>query len=161
MTYNILLRASAQARDVALVERFFQEMEAAKIHPDLVSYNGVIGAYGKSGDFVQMEKTLFIMRLVKHIKPDTVTSNTLIDSYGRGREFVKMEQVSVLFQGGSIFFPCQNRTSHVYRILDICNVFMKLTRLVGYRYVFVLEICIFLSNSLNFQLLIFELVTSC
>ncbi|KAG0581677.1 hypothetical protein KC19_4G271000 [Ceratodon purpureus] len=93
VTYNILLRASARACDVALVERFFQEMEAAKIYPDLVSYNGVIGAYGKTGDFVQMEKTLFIMRLQKHIKPDTVTSNTLLDSYGRGREFVKMEQV--------------------------------------------------------------------
>lgn len=71
-------------------------MEAAKVYPNVVSYNGVIGAYGKAGDFLQMEKTLFVMRLQKHIKPDTVTSNTLIDSYGRGREFTKMEQVRVL-----------------------------------------------------------------
>jgi len=95
VTYNILLRASAQACDVVQVERFFQEMEAAKIYPDRISYNGVIGAYGKTGDFVQMEKTLFVMRLRKHIKPDIVTSNTLIDSYGLAREYVKMEQVSV------------------------------------------------------------------
>lgn len=118
MTYNILLRASAQACDVAQVEGFFQEMEAAKIYPNLVSYNGVIGAYGKAGDFVQMEKTLFVMRLQKHIKPDTVTSNTLIDSYGRGREFVKMEQVSVLFQNGSIFFPA-NGSFHVREVHKI------------------------------------------
>jgi pentatricopeptide repeat protein len=117
VTYNILLRASAHACDVALVERFFQEMEAAKIHPDRVSYNGVIGAYGKAGDFVQMEKTLFVMRLRKHIKPDTVTSNTLIDSYGRGREFVKMEQVSVLFQSGSIFSPAKENFSCILEFL--------------------------------------------
>lgn len=93
VTYNILLRASAQACDVAGVERFFKEMETARIYPDLVSYNGVIGAYGKAGDYVQMEKTLFVMRMQKHIKPDNVTSNALIESYGRGKDFVKMEQV--------------------------------------------------------------------
>lgn len=111
MTYNILLRASAQACDVARVEKFFKEMEATGIYPDLVSYNGVIGAYGKAGNYVQMEKTLFVMRMQKHIKPDNVTSNTLIESYGRGRDFVKMEQVSAdspqsiihfLFSGSSI-----------------------------------------------------------
>jgi pentatricopeptide repeat protein len=96
VTYNILLRASAH---------------------DRVSYNGVIGAYGKAGDFVQMEKTLFVMRLRKHIKPDTVTSNTLIDSYGRGREFVKMEQVSVLFQSGSIFSPAKENFSCILEFL--------------------------------------------
>ncbi|KAG0592861.1 hypothetical protein KC19_1G285800 [Ceratodon purpureus] len=93
VTYNILLRASAQACDVARVEGLFKEMEAARIYPDNVSYNGVIGAYGKAGDYVQMEKTLFVMRMQKHIKPDNVTSNTLIESYGRGKDFVKMEQV--------------------------------------------------------------------
>lgn len=98
VTYNILLRASAQACDVAGVERFFKEMETARIYPDLVSYNGVIGAYGKAGDYVQMEKTLFVMRMQKHIKPDNVTSNALIESYGRGKDFVKMEQVSLDFR---------------------------------------------------------------
>ncbi|XP_024373045.1 uncharacterized protein [Physcomitrium patens] len=93
VTYNILLRGSAQVRDILQVERFFEEMEVEKIHPNLISYNGVIGAYGKAGDLVQMEKTLFTMRILKHIKPDTVTSNTLIESYGYGRDFVKMEQV--------------------------------------------------------------------
>ena len=125
MTYNILLRASAQACDVALVERFFHEMEATGIHPDLVSYNGVIGAYGKARDFVQMEKTLFIMRLQKHIKPDTVTSNTLIDSYGRGREFVKMEQVSTISEWINLF-PCKMELFMYVRVLDIFYVFMKL-----------------------------------
>lgn len=93
VTYNILLRASAQACDVARVERFFKEMEASRIYPDIVSYNGVIGAYGQAGDFVHMEKSLFVMRMQKHIKPDNVTSNTLIESYGRGMDFEKMEQV--------------------------------------------------------------------
>ena len=97
VTFNILLRASAQACDASRVERFFKEMEAARIYPDLVSYNGVIGAYGKAGDYVQMEKTLFVMRMQKHIKPDNMTSNTLIESYGRGKDFVKMEQVGILF----------------------------------------------------------------
>lgn len=79
---------------MAQVESLFKEMEAAGIYPDIVSYNGVIGAYGKAGDFVQMEKTLYVMRIQKHIKPDNVTSNSLIESYGRGKDFVKMEQVS-------------------------------------------------------------------
>jgi pentatricopeptide repeat protein len=72
-------------------------MEASRIYPDIVSYNGVIGAYGQAGDFVHMEKTLFVMRMQKHIKPDNVTSNTLIESYGRGMDFEKMEQVSILW----------------------------------------------------------------
>lgn len=93
VTYNILLRASAQACDVARVESFFKEMEESRVYPDIVSFNGVIGAYGKAGNYVQMEKTLFVMRMQKHIKPDTVTSNSLIESYGRGKDFVKMEQV--------------------------------------------------------------------
>lgn len=93
VTYNILLRASAQLGDVVQVDRFFKEMEAAKIYPDLVTYNGVIGAYAEAGDYVQMEMTLFVMRIQKHIKPDNVTSNTLIGAYGRGKDFVKMEQV--------------------------------------------------------------------
>jgi pentatricopeptide repeat protein len=112
VTYNILLRASAQACDVARVERFFKEMETAGIYPDLVSYNGVIGAYGKAGDYVQMEKTLFVMRMQKHIKPDNVTSNTLIESYGRGKDFAKMEQVSVLCHPRSLTF-CLEILSHV------------------------------------------------
>lgn len=118
MTYNILLRGSAQVRDILQVERFFEEMEVEKIHPNLISYNGVIGAYGKAGDLVQMEKTLFTMRILKHIKPDTVTSNTLIESYGYGRDFVKMEQVSVQSQKwNTVYFshfwtpPCVSTTN--------------------------------------------------
>lgn len=104
VTYNILLRASAQLGDVVQVDRFFKEMEAAKIYPDLVTYNGVIGAYAEAGDYVQMEMTLFVMRIQKHIKPDNVTSNTLIGAYGRGKDFVKMEQVSVITPIFSIHF---------------------------------------------------------
>lgn len=50
VTYNILLRASAHACNVTQVESLFKETEVVGIYPDIVSYKGVIGAYGKAGD---------------------------------------------------------------------------------------------------------------
>lgn len=70
-------------------------MVAAHIYPDIFSYNGVIDAYGKTGNYDEMEKTLTMMR-GQHCKPDLVTYNTLIDAYGRAKAFAKMEQVSIL-----------------------------------------------------------------
>ncbi|XP_024961313.1 pentatricopeptide repeat-containing protein At4g39620, chloroplastic-like isoform X1 [Cynara cardunculus var. scolymus] len=92
VTYNILLRAFAQARNVAQVEALFKDLEESIATPDIFTFNGVMDAYGKNGMIGEMEGVLARMKS-KQIKPDIISYNLLIDSYGRKQEFEKMEQV--------------------------------------------------------------------
>ncbi|KAJ4761523.1 Pentatricopeptide repeat-containing protein [Rhynchospora pubera] len=92
VTYNILLRAFAQASHVQQVETLFKDMEDSVITPDVYTYNGVMDAYGKNGMLREMEAVLVRMKSYG-CKPDVITFNTLIDSYGRKQAFDKMEQV--------------------------------------------------------------------
>ncbi|KAK1302987.1 Pentatricopeptide repeat-containing protein [Acorus calamus] len=92
VTYNILLRASAQAGDVNKVDTLFQDLETSIVSPDVYTYNGVMDAYGKNGMLKEMEGVLLKMKSNK-CKPDIITFNLLIDAYGKRQAFDKMEQV--------------------------------------------------------------------
>ncbi|XP_057965880.1 pentatricopeptide repeat-containing protein PPR5 homolog, chloroplastic-like [Malania oleifera] len=92
VTYNILLRAFAQARNIDQVNTLFKDLQESIISPDIYTYNGVMDAYGKNGMIVEMESTLSRMKS-NQCKPDIITFNLLIDSYGRRHEFEKMERV--------------------------------------------------------------------
>ncbi|KAK4483632.1 hypothetical protein RD792_010833 [Penstemon davidsonii] len=92
VTYNILLRAFAQAKNVDQVNTLFKDLEESIVTPDIFTFNGVMDAYGKNGMIKEMELVLSRMKS-NQIKPDTITFNLLIDSYGRKQEFEKMEQV--------------------------------------------------------------------
>ncbi|KAF3329239.1 pentatricopeptide repeat-containing protein [Carex littledalei] len=92
VTYNILLRAFAQASDVEQVEILFKDLDESAINADVYTYNGVIDAYGKNGMLREMESVLMRMK-INRVKPDVITFNTLIDAYGRKQAFDKMEQV--------------------------------------------------------------------
>ncbi|XP_047334877.1 pentatricopeptide repeat-containing protein At4g39620, chloroplastic-like [Impatiens glandulifera] len=92
VTYNILLRAFAQARNTVQVELLFKDLEESIISPDIFTFNGVMDGYGKNGMITEMESILSRMKS-KQIKPDVITFNLLIDAYGRKQEFEKMEQV--------------------------------------------------------------------
>ncbi|GAB2279363.1 Pentatricopeptide repeat-containing protein 5 mitochondrial [Dionaea muscipula] len=93
VTYNILLRAFAQARDVNQVNNLFKDLDESIITPDTFTFNGVMDAYGKNGMIKEMESVLSRMRRSSQIKPDVITFNLLIDVYGKKQEFEKMEQV--------------------------------------------------------------------
>lgn len=92
VTYNILLRASAQAKKVDQVEALFKDLNDSVITPDIFTFNGMMDAYGKNGMIREMELLLTRMKS-NQLKPDIITFNLLIDSYGRKQEFEKMEQV--------------------------------------------------------------------
>ncbi|WVZ25337.1 hypothetical protein V8G54_003881 [Vigna mungo] len=92
VTYNILLRAFAQARNLEQVNSLFKDLDESTISPDVYTFNGVMDAYGKNGMIREMEAILAQMRSSK-CKPDLITFNLLIDSYGKKQEFGKMEQV--------------------------------------------------------------------
>lgn len=92
VTYNILLRAFAQARNVEQVNSLFKDLDESIISPDIYTYNGVMDAYGKNGMIREMEVVLSRMKS-NQCKPDIITFNLLIDSYGKRQEFDKMEQV--------------------------------------------------------------------
>ncbi|XP_030975257.1 pentatricopeptide repeat-containing protein At4g39620, chloroplastic [Quercus lobata] len=92
VTYNILLRAFAQAQNVERVNALFKDLDESIISPDIYTYNGVMDAYGKNGMIREMESVLSRMKS-NQCKPDIITFNLLIDSYGKKQEFNKMEQV--------------------------------------------------------------------
>lgn len=92
VTYNILLRAFAQAKNVDQVNALFKDLDEVIISADIFTFNGVMDAYGKLGMIREMESVLARMKS-KKIKPDIITFNLLIDAYGRKQEFDKMEQV--------------------------------------------------------------------
>ncbi|KAL8151893.1 hypothetical protein V2J09_021701 [Rumex salicifolius] len=92
VTYNILLRAFAQARNVEQVNFLFKDLEESIITPDIFTFNGVMDAYGKNGMIREMEYVLTRMKS-SQCRPDAITFNLLIDAYGKKQEFEKMEQV--------------------------------------------------------------------
>lgn len=92
VTYNILLRAFALARNVDRVNALFKDLDESIVSPDIYTYNGVMDAYGKNGMIREMEYVLSRMKS-NQCKPDLITFNLLIDSYGKKQEFDKMEQV--------------------------------------------------------------------
>ncbi|XP_010245873.1 PREDICTED: pentatricopeptide repeat-containing protein At4g39620, chloroplastic [Nelumbo nucifera] len=92
VTYNILLRAFAQARNVDQVNALFKDLENSSVSPDVYTFNGVMDAYGKNGMIREMESVLSRMKS-NQCKPDVITFNLLIDSYGKRQAFDKMEQV--------------------------------------------------------------------
>ncbi|XP_061991405.1 pentatricopeptide repeat-containing protein At4g39620, chloroplastic [Rosa rugosa] len=92
VTYNILLRAFAQSRNVEKVSSLFKDLDESIASPDIYTYNGVMDAYGKNGMIRDMESVLSRMKS-NQCKPDTITFNLLIDSYGKKQQFDKMEQV--------------------------------------------------------------------
>ncbi|KAH8507844.1 hypothetical protein Peur_049849 [Populus x canadensis] len=92
VTYNIILRAFAQARNVNQVNALFKDLEESIVSPDIYTYNGVLDAYGKNGMIREMESVLSRMK-IDQCKPDIITFNLLIDSYGKKQDFEKMEQV--------------------------------------------------------------------
>lgn len=92
VTYNILLRAFAQAGNVEQVNDLFKDLEESIVSPDVYTFNGVMDAYGKNRMIPEMESVLSRMKS-SQCKPDIITFNLLIDSYGKRQEFEKMEQV--------------------------------------------------------------------
>ncbi|XP_042489161.1 pentatricopeptide repeat-containing protein PPR5 homolog, chloroplastic [Macadamia integrifolia] len=92
VTYNILLRAFAQARNVDQVNALFNDLEESIISSDIYTYNGVMDAYGKNGMIREMESVLSRMKS-NQCKPNIITFNLLIDAYGKRQAFDKMEQV--------------------------------------------------------------------
>lgn len=92
VTYNILLRAFAQAKNVNQVNALFKDLEESVVSLDIFTFNGVMDAYGKNGMIREMESVLSRMKSTQ-CKPDVITFNLLIDAYGKKQEFEKMEQV--------------------------------------------------------------------
>ncbi|KAK2438661.1 pentatricopeptide repeat-containing protein, chloroplastic [Trifolium repens] len=92
VTYNILLRAFAQARNVNQVNSLFTDLDESPVSPDIYTFNGVMDGYGKNGMIREMESVLARMKN-NRVKPDLITYNLLIDSYGKKQQFDKMEQV--------------------------------------------------------------------
>ncbi|KAK4356626.1 hypothetical protein RND71_025597 [Anisodus tanguticus] len=97
VTYNILLRAFAQAKNVEQVDALLKDLDESIVTPDIFTFNGLMDAYGENGMIKEMEHVLSRMKS-NQLKPDIITFNILIDSYGKKQEFQKMELFKSLLQ---------------------------------------------------------------
>ncbi|KZV30940.1 pentatricopeptide repeat-containing protein-like [Dorcoceras hygrometricum] len=93
VTYNILIDGYGKAKRLGLVENSLTDMlQSEKSHPDVITFNSVIGAYGSCGRIKEMEDWFDEFQLMG-IKPDIMTYNILIKSYGKCGLYEKMESV--------------------------------------------------------------------
>ncbi|KAF2284120.1 hypothetical protein GH714_019221 [Hevea brasiliensis] len=88
VTYNILLRAFAQAQNVNQVNALFKDLDQSIVSPDIYTFNGMMDAYGKNGMIREMESVLSRMKS-NQCKPDIITFNLLIDSYGKKQDLIR------------------------------------------------------------------------
>ncbi|KAG8363618.1 hypothetical protein BUALT_Bualt19G0041200 [Buddleja alternifolia] len=93
VTYNILIDGYGKAKCFEPMENSLNDMiQSGKCHPDIFTFNSVIGACGRCGRIEEMEKW-FIEFQVMGLKPDIVTYNILIKSYGNSGFYEKMGSV--------------------------------------------------------------------
>lgn len=146
VTYNILLRAAAQSRNIEQVEKLFKDLNESIITPDIFTFNGVMDAYGKNGMIREMETVLSEMKR-KELKPDIITFNLLIDSYGKKQDFEKMEQVfkSLLRSKEKPTIPTFNSMITNYgkaRLREKAELVYKKMTDMGYRSSFITYECL-------------------
>ncbi|GLE11082.1 hypothetical protein PINS_up023390 [Pythium insidiosum] len=86
LTFNALILACAKSHYFAhkAIEFYHEMQELYDYYPDLFTYNNVLHACAKHGDFIQAEEILRHMRL-HHVPLDTRTYNTLLHVYARAQ----------------------------------------------------------------------------
>ncbi|XP_075477236.1 pentatricopeptide repeat-containing protein At3g53170 isoform X2 [Primulina tabacum] len=93
VTYNILIDGYGKAKRLDLMETSLTDMiQSEKSHPDVITFNSVIAAYGGCGRIKEMEGWFDEFQLMG-IKPDVMTYNILIKSYGKCSLYEKMGSV--------------------------------------------------------------------
>ncbi|DAZ95204.1 TPA: hypothetical protein N0F65_013049 [Lagenidium giganteum] len=93
VTFNSLINACAKSHHFAhkAVEFYYEMQELYDYLPDLYTYNTVLHACAKHGDYIQAEKIMGHM--IKHQVPmDEVTYNTLLNVYARSQIKKVVEQ---------------------------------------------------------------------
>ena len=63
-------------------EECFQRMEQARMLPDVITFNALIDAYGKSGKPQEAEECFQRVEQAR-VWPDVITFNALVDAYGK------------------------------------------------------------------------------
>ncbi|CAI9781677.1 unnamed protein product [Fraxinus pennsylvanica] len=93
VTYNTMIDGYGKAELFELMESSLTDMlESGTCHPDVFTFNSMVGAYGRSGRIKQMEKWFEEFQLMG-LKPDIMTCNILVKSYGKAGMYKKMGSV--------------------------------------------------------------------
>ncbi|PAN08247.1 hypothetical protein PAHAL_1G397900 [Panicum hallii] len=98
VTYNILLRAFAQAGDtkqngmIKEMESVLLRMKSKQCRPDVITFNILIDSYGRKQTFDKMEQ-VFKSLLRSKERPTHPTFNSMITNYGKARLREKAESV--------------------------------------------------------------------
>jgi pentatricopeptide repeat protein len=69
---------------------FLQEMHAAGCQANVVTYTGIIDAFGKARRYEEMERVWTDMK-AQGVKPDLSAFIAIIGAYGRGGLYKRME----------------------------------------------------------------------
>ncbi|XP_072996461.1 pentatricopeptide repeat-containing protein At3g06430, chloroplastic [Typha latifolia] len=91
-TYSTLIKACVDSSRFDLVDNLYEEMAERSISPNTVTQNIVLGGYGKSGKFEEMEKVLSGMLENNSCKPDVWTMNIILSLFGNKGQIEIMEK---------------------------------------------------------------------
>ncbi|KAJ7949212.1 putative Pentatricopeptide repeat-containing protein [Quillaja saponaria] len=97
-TYTILISCCTKFRRFDLIERILADMSYLRIECSTVTYNTIIGGYGKAEMFEHMENSLTNMIESGSCLPDVFTLNSFIGAYGNSGQIEKMEKWYEEFQ---------------------------------------------------------------
>ncbi|KAH9294301.1 hypothetical protein KI387_040494, partial [Taxus chinensis] len=91
-TYTILMKSCVELGHFDHVNRLLSEMSRAGVRPNFVTYNTIVGGFGKAGMFEEMENVLSHMLESHDCKPDVWTMNSTIGAFGNRGQIEKMEK---------------------------------------------------------------------
>ncbi|XP_052191668.1 pentatricopeptide repeat-containing protein At3g53170 isoform X2 [Diospyros lotus] len=97
-TYSILIKCCTKLQRFDLIENILVEMSYVGIVCSTVTYNTIIGGYGKAGLFELMENSLTNMIESGTCLPDVFTFNSVIGAYGNYGKMKEMEKWFDKFQ---------------------------------------------------------------
>ncbi|GLJ18005.1 hypothetical protein SUGI_0317300 [Cryptomeria japonica] len=91
-TYTIFIKSCVELGHFEHVDRLLSEMSRAGVRPNNVTYNTIIGGFGKACMFQEMENVLSLMLESQDCKPDVWTMNSTVRAFGNRGQIEKMEK---------------------------------------------------------------------
>ncbi|XP_057820884.2 pentatricopeptide repeat-containing protein At3g53170 [Cryptomeria japonica] len=98
-TYTIFIKSCVELGHFEHVDRLLSEMSRAGVRPNNVTYNTIIGGFGKACMFQEMENVLSLMLESQDCKPDVWTMNSTVRAFGNRGQIEKMEKWYETFHG--------------------------------------------------------------
>lgn len=90
-TFNSIIWAYGNARQIAKMEKWYDEFQVMGVTPDIKTFNILIRSYGKAGIYQKIVSVFEFMEK-SSFSPTIVTFNSIIEIFGNAGNIEKMEE---------------------------------------------------------------------